>query len=435
MHRHLTNLVRALSLMTLALTFSNAHATALAPKTTAHYWMKLKAKDSAERTRIANLGLAIEGVIEDSVYSIGTERDLKIAKASGLLEISFQIEPQKVAGNGEKALDFPPYDSQFHNYERLTKELQKLAADYPAIVKLSSIGKSLEGRDQWLVTISADGKDLTHPAVFFMGGHHAREHVSVETPFLIAQYLASEYTKGTQRIKDLLANRTVYVVPSVNPDGSEYDIASGDYQLWRKNRRSNSDGTQGVDLNRNYGYHWGEGGASNDGDSEIYHGPSAFSEPETQNIKAFFESHNNITIDLSFHTFSELILYPWGYSNDQISDPKAFQVHKTMAETMAKWNGYTPEQSSTLYIASGDTTDWAFGAHGIISFTFELDPRMSPDMNFQPDKGFYPGQDFIKPVFEKNLEPALYLIGYSANPYSVLESQSARYGLHDGFLR
>src|SRR5205823_5337236 len=127
-------------------------------------------------------------------------------------------------------------------------------------------------------------------------------------------------------------------------------------------------------------------------------------EPETLNVKNFFESHTNITIDLSFHTFSELILYPWGYTDDPISDQKAFRVHKSMAETMAKWNGYTPEQSSTLYIASGDTTDWAFGAHSIISFTFELDPKLTPDMNFMPQRGFYPGQSFIQPVFEKNLE-------------------------------
>jgi carboxypeptidase T len=267
-----------------------------------------------------------------------------------------------------------------------------------------------------------------------MGGHHAREHISIEMPLQLAQHLAEAYANGDKRVVELLNSHTVYIVPCVNPDGAEYDISSGDYVLWRKNRRMNSDGTEGVDLNRNYGHHWGEGGASNNGSSDIYHGPKAFSEPETQNIKAFIESHANISIDLSFHTFSELILYPWGYTYSPISDQKAYQVHKTMAETMAKWNGYTPQQSSALYIASGDTTDWAYGAHGLISFTFELDPKMSPDMNWQPDKGFYPGQSFIRPVFEKNLEPCLYLIGYADNPYRVLQSVSERYGLSAGIL-
>ncbi len=422
MHRITIKALQALAVGLIAAIATGAHA---GPT---NYWMRLKAQNKDERSKIANLGLSIEGVIEDSVFVIGGEKDLAIAKKSGLLDTSFEI-------THENTRDFPPYDSQFHNYERLTQEIQKIASQYPSIVKLSTIGKSLEGRDQWLLTLSADGKDGARPAVFFMGGHHAREHVSIETPLQLAQYLAEHFTAGDKRIVDLLSNRTVYIVPCVNPDGAEYDISSGDYQLWRKNRRHNTDGSEGVDLNRNYGHHWGEGGASDNGDSEVYHGPSAFSEPETLNIKTFFESHSNISIDLTFHTFSELILFPWGYTNDRISDQKAFMVHKTMAETMAKWNGYTPEQSSTLYIASGDTTDWAFGAHGIISFTFELDPKMSPDMNWQPDKGFYPGQSFIRPVFEKNLEPCLYLIGFSDNPYRVLQSQSERYGLSAGILK
>jgi carboxypeptidase T len=207
-------------------------------------------------------------------------------------------------------------------------------------------------------------------------------------------------------------------------------VASGEYQLWRKNRRNNGDGSMGVDLNRNYGYGWGGDGASASPDDETYRGAKAFSEPETQNVKAFFDSHSNITIDLTFHTFSELILYPWGHTNEQIADAKAYAVHKTMAETMAKWNHYTPEQASDLYITSGDTTDWAFGTHGIISFTFELDPKMM----FDASRGFYPGQDFIMPVFQKNLEPCLYLIEYADNPYRVLDKTGPAYGLAVGTL-
>ena len=93
-----------------------------------------------------------------------------------------------------------------------------------------------------------------------------------------------------------------------------------------------------------------------------------------------------------------------------------------MAETMAKWNGYRPQQSSDLYIASGDTTDWSYGAHGIISFTFELDPATIWE------GGFYPGQDFIDPTFRKNLEPCLYLIDMADNPYRSLQSKSQKLG-------
>lgn len=393
----------------------------------AHYWMKFKAADKFERSTIANLGVTIEAVIEDSVIAIGTEETLAEAQKTGKLEVFFKLTT--------KMLDFPNHDANFHNYNELTQALQTLAAQYPQIVKLSSIGRSLQGRELHLITISTDENDKSRPAVFFMGGHHAREHVSVETPLQLAQYLASEYATGNKRIANLLENRTVYIVPLVNPDGAEHDIASGAYKLWRKNRRTNDGGSFGVDLNRNYGHMWGGGGASSNPRNDTYRGTSAFSEPETQAVKAFIESHRNITIDLTFHTFSELILYPWGHKYDPISNQQDFAVHKTMAETMAQWNGYTPQQSSELYIASGDTTDWAYGQLGLISFTFELDPQMTPDKAFNPEAGFYPGQSFIEPVFRKNLEPCLYLLEYSDNPYRVLDHKGLEYGLNSPILQ
>lgn len=392
----------------------------------AHYWMKFKAADKFARSKIADLGVSIETVIEDYVIAIGTAENLADAKKTGQLEVYFKLD--------QRMMDFPAEDSNFHNYGELSLELENLASQYPQIVKLSSMGKSLEGRELMVLTFSTDDQDQSRPAVFFMGGHHAREHVSVEMPLQLAQYLAREYTAGNPRIVDLLQKRTVYIAPLINPDGAEHDIATGSYKLWRKNRRANGGGAFGVDLNRNYGFQWGGGGASNNPRNDTYRGTSAFSEPETQAVKSFFESHRNITIDLTFHTFSELILYPWGHSYDPISNQRDFLVHKTMAETMSKWNGYTPQQSSDLYIASGDTTDWAYGQLGIFSFTFELDPKMTPDKNFNPEAGFYPGQSFIEPVFKKNLEPSLYLIKQADNPYQVLDHKSLAYGLNSPIL-
>lgn len=389
-----------------------------------HYWMKFKAKNKIERSKIADLGVSIESVIEDSIVAIGTEENLAEAKKTGLLDIYFKHDL--------RMMDFPPDDSNFHNYGELSLELQNLASQHPQILKLSSLGKSLEGREMPLLTFSIDDQDQSRPAVFFMGGHHAREHISVETPLLLAQYLAQEYASGNPRIVDLINKHTIYIAPLINPDGAEFDIATGAYKLWRKNRKANGGSSYGVDLNRNYGFHWGEGGASTNPRDETYRGTAAFSEPETQNVKSFFESHRNITIGLSFHTFSELILYPWGHSYDPISNSRDFLVHKTMAETMARWNGYTPQQSSDLYIASGDTTDWAYGQLGVFSFTFELDPKSS---SFNPGAGFYPGQKFIEPVFRKNLEPCLYLIEKSSNPYQVLDHKSLAYGLNSPILK
>jgi carboxypeptidase T len=235
-----------------------------------------------------------------------------------------------------------------------------------------------------------------------MGNHHAREHLSLEIPLMLIHFLLNN--REDPKIKNLLETRDLWFVPMVNPDGAEFDIATGKYKWWRKNRRNNGDGSFGVDLNRNYGFKWGTGGSDTDTSSDVYMGKEPFSEPETQTIRDFVEAHLNAKVLLTFHTYSELVLYPWGNTYDDVGNAKDLAVFKKMATTMAAWNRYKPQQSSDLYIASGDTTDWAYGTHGIFAFTFELSPR---DMS---GGGFYPGAKVIEGVFQKNIEPALYLI-------------------------
>lgn len=374
---------------------------------TTRYWMKIKAADKFERSVITNMGIAIDYVGDDYVIANGNVEDLHALEKAGRIEVSFALT---------EAMDFPSADAAYHNYEEITSALQILARDNADIMELTSIGKSLEGRDIWSVRISTD-LPTSHqkPGIIFMGGHHAREHLSVEIPFMLINYMVKEFKAGNEKIVSLVRSREINIIPVVNPDGKSFDIATGKYQMWRKNRRQNSNGTYGVDLNRNYSYHWGDSGSSSSPSSDIYRGTEPFSEPETTAVKNFIEARDNISILLSFHTYSQLILYPFGYGYDPIPDSKDRQVHEKMAQTMAKWNGYTPQQSSDLYTASGDTTDWAYGTQKIISFTFEMDPKDS-----WGGGGFYPGAGVIEPVFKKNLEPALYLMSYADNPYRVL---------------
>ena len=233
-------------------------------------------------------------------------------------------------------------------------------------------------------------------------GHHAREHLSMEMPILYAEHLVNSYGKDDV-ITDLLDKRDIYFIPMLNADGAEFDISTGSYKMWRKNRKSNGNSNcAGVDLNRNYGFHWGTGGSSDNTCSDVFMGPTAFSEPETRAVKQFVESRPNLKILLTFHTFSELILYPWGHKYEPIANAKDLSAYKTMAQTMARWNGYTPEQSSELYIASGDTTDWSYGTLGIFSFTFELSPK-----DMWGGGGFYPGSGAINTTFQANLQPVI----------------------------
>lgn len=376
---------------------------------TTQHWMKIRADDKFERTLVANTGASIEAIRDDYVIAIGSLEELEAIKDLGLLELSFPLT---------EAMDFPAKDAAFHNYAEMTEKLQSLTRQNPDISSLSSIGKSLEGRDIWAVRISGDLKNAASlPAAIFMGGHHAREHLSIELPIYYVEYLLTEYRNGNPRIQRLVNSRDIHFIPMVNPDGAEYDISSGNYKSWRKNRRQNGNGTYGVDLNRNYSYKWGGGGASTSPGSDTYRGPQAFSEPETQAVKTYVETHENITSLLSFHTFSKLILYPWGHQYESISNTRDKQVHETMARKMAEWNGYRPQQASELYIASGDTTDWSYGEQKIISFTFELDPANSG----WGSGGFYPGAQIIPEVQSKNLEPVLYMIEFADNPYRVID--------------
>lgn len=378
-----------------------------------YYWLKIKATDKFQRSVIADDGIAIEIVRDDYVIAYGSDQEKQKMESRGLLLASSNLRLEKEFSG----LDFPKEDEIYHNYTELTVELNKLAQENPDIMQLSVIGKTVENRDIYAVRINTDRATADNkPALIVMGGHHAREHLSVEMPLKFINYLITNYRNNNERVKSLVETRDIHIIPAVNPDGLEYDVSGANYRMWRKNRTKSSNGSFGVDLNRNYGYQWGTGGSSSSPSSDTYMGPRAFSEPETQAIKNYVEAHTNITILLSFHSYSKLILYPWGhkYTGIEVTNDKI--VHQKMAEKMATWNGYTPEQSSALYIASGDTTDWSYGVHKIISFTFELDPS---DGRFGGD-GFYPGPTAIESSYNKNTEPLLYLLDYSDNPYRAL---------------
>ncbi len=325
--------------------------------------------------------------------AFATPRALARAQAAGLTVISKDRVSDKVS-----TLGFPAEDTAYHTYAQTVAELKSLAGKAPGLASLFSIGKTTQGRDIWALRLCADAKGDAPsklPGAFFVGEHHAREHLSNEVPLALAGKLVDG--RNDPEIKRLLATRDIVIIPTLNADGAEYDVEGDKYHMHRKNMRDNGDGSFGVDLNRNYGWGWGGGGASTDTGDETYRGASAFSEPETQAVKAYIDAHSNIKVLLTYHTFSELVLYPWGHTNDPIDDADALKAYKAMADEMGRMTGYTPEQSSALYIASGDLTDWSWGEHKIYSFTFEMTPKS------MWDGGFYPGTAAIAKSVQPNL--------------------------------
>lgn len=372
-------------------------------------WVAIRARDKFDRSKIVSQGVSIETQLDGISYGFGTLRMIKALEKKGFEIVSYFPESEI------RTKDFPSQDSQFHNYAEMNEALDALEAKNPRLVHSFTIGRSLEGRYIRGIRINPNATDgLTPsslPGMLLLGAHHAREHLSVEVPILFAQYLVNNYDTDAN-IRNLLERRDFFVIPMLNVDGAEFDISTGSYQMWRKNRRQNPGARcAGVDLNRNYDYKWGTGGSSNDACSDVFMGAKGFSEPETVAVKSFVEGHPNLKVLLTLHSFSELVLYPWGYTYDPIANVADQNTFKKMAETMAGWNRYTPQQSSQLYITSGDTTDWAYGTLGIFAFTFELSPK-----DQWGGGGFYPGAGAIQSTFQANLRPMLYMLDLADNP-------------------
>ncbi|MGH3793990.1 MAG: M14 family metallopeptidase [Pseudonocardiaceae bacterium] len=304
------------------------------------------------------------------------------------------------------AHDFPAGYTGYHTYDELNAALHTIADQHPDIVAVSSFGRSYEGRALPLVKISdAVHTDKNEPEVLFTCEQHAREHLTVEMCLHIVQRLADGY--GTDpAITKLVRTREIWVMPMVNPDGAEYDIASGAFASWRKNRQPTPGSSEiGTDLNRNWGTQWGCcGGSSDNPADETYRGPAPFSAPETAQLRDWVNSRviggkQQITANIDFHSYSELVLWPYGYTTNTTGPgltPADAATFSTLGKQMAATNGYVPEQSSGLYITDGSIGDWLWAQHHIWSFTFE----MYPTSDLQG--GFYPPDTEIKTQTERN---------------------------------
>ncbi|XP_055710873.1 carboxypeptidase B-like isoform X2 [Phlebotomus papatasi] len=261
--------------------------------------------------------------------------------------------------------------SAYHRLSDIHGYLEYLANTYPEICSVQSIGNSIEGRPLLVLRIS--NGNAKNKAVWIDGGIHAREWISPATVTYIIDQLVEYREDQPKYVQDI----DWYILPVANPDGYEYTHLVD--RLWRKNRRPSVNGRcHGVDLNRNFGYHWGEQGASRQPCAETFAGMSAFSEPESLAQKNFFErSGADFQAFLSFHSYGQYILYPWGYDRFVPPDHKELdRLGREAAVLMKKSGGasYSVGPSgSLLYPASGGSDDWGKGTLGIkYCYTIEL---------------------------------------------------------------
>lgn len=295
----------------------------------------------------------------------------------------------------------------YHSAQTLEQDMRQLAARRPEIVELREVGRSLENRP--ILALRIGERRGSTRKLLFLGCHHAREWISVEVPYLLAQHLVKNANQPL--VSQWLTQGELWVAPMVNPDGHEFSRQHD--RLWRKNRLPNPDGSFGVDPNRNYGYMWGTlniNTSSHVPSDDTYVGRRAFSEPETQVVRDLIARERFRGI-ITYHSYSQLILYPWGYTTQAIPDATdretATGLARRMQELIASVHGrtYTAQQSSRLYRTAGDTTDWTYGIYGIPSFTVELRPQ-----TFQ-EGGFILPPDQIQPTWEENRPAALEFVG------------------------
>ena len=374
---------------------------------------------------IARTGAAIDGVEHGRVQITATASEVKQIRKLG-----FQVDlvPQPTDSGGVSAQAFPPADSGYHDYNEMVTEINAIVAAHPTIAQKGSIGTSYEGRDMPLVKISDNvATDENEVEVLFDGHQHAREHLTVEMALYIMHLLTDDY--GTDsRITNLVNSREFWIVPDMNPDGGEYDIATGSYRSWRKNRQPNA-GTSnvGTDLNRNWSYQWGCcGGSSGTTSSETYRGPSSFSAPETQRLRNFVNSRviggvQQIKANIDWHTYSQLVLWPYGYTTANTTgnlSADARSAFATLGQQMAP-SGYTPEQASDLYIADGTVIDWMWATHGIFSYTIEMYPDASGSGG-----GFYPPDEQIVTQTTRLRETVLMFSEYADCVYRIIGKEA-----------
>jgi len=328
----------------------------------------------------------------------------------------------------------------------------------PSFVALDQ--KSNEGRELFGIKI---GKDMPKHKVLLTGCHHSREWISVEVPYYLAEYLINNFTdtpktEEEKRIKHLVTNREIWIIPMCNPDGHMFTIQEN--RWWRANRKvldfpkgakievaktrkrtiqiAAGKKFTGVDINRNYAtsdwgeetYHPGssqratsrdpaEGGAD-----AVFCGMTAGSEPETQALSKLI-SDEKFDAMLTYHNFGQDYIFP-----DQVSgNAYLTELKDGMKKLVAQHgNPYNFRASANYrYKTSGD-------AMVFYTETVPLRPAYVPEVRPKGDapivlmfSGLAESQ--IKDTVIENLAAALALINAAAfdkAPHDVTAKADAK---------
>ena len=288
----------------------------------------------------------------------------------------------------------------YFTYAEMLSILDDMRAKYPNLISAKDTVADIHTHEgnpiYWLRISNTPDMDNDNPEVLYTALHHAREANSLSQMIFYMWYVLENYETDDE-IKYLVDNTEMYFMPCVNPDGYLWNQTTDPDGggLWRKNRYVDENGeTKGVDLNRNYDYEWGvdDQGSSPNPNNDTYRGTSGFSEPETQAVRDFSIQHE-FQIALNYHTFGNLLIHPWGYSDSVTDEDSTFQA---LGDIMISENNFTLGTGTETvgYVVNGDSDDWMYGAAGIYAMTPEVGPQ-----NF----GFWPPANAIDQLNKSSL--------------------------------
>lgn len=357
-------------------------------------------------------GLDIWETSPDRALALVDDSELARLVADGysvLIDYRFPANRRRAAASSFGPGGYPTYD-------QIVAEMHAVADRYPALVRLVDLGQSGEtlrgdaNRRVWAVRVTAPNGP-PRPAVLYLAAYHAREVVTPELALQTLHMYADAYGRDPL-VTELLDTLEVWIVPVVNPDG--WVRVERGAEWWRKSTTPTSDcgiapgtnannKTPGVDLNRNHSFGWnGPEGASALPCSETYRGPAPASEAETRIIERLFD-RAGFVLAISWHAYGNLVLWPWASRADNVgADP----VLDTIGAQLMRLTGYRGGPGgSTLYLSSGELSDWAWVRHRVPVFTIEVGAA-SDSLDHNP---FTPPHEAVLRYWTANQPAALYL--------------------------
>ena len=370
-----------------------------------------------ELLRSAGLAVGIDHAASARLHSARQKVD--VARRSGVVE------------RGPTGYPGIPGFQCYRTVEGTDQTMDDLAATHPAIVEAHPIGPSwkktqnpsegYEMRALRITNLATATADPERPTMVAFSSIHAREYAPAELMTRFAEWLVSGYGIDPEATW-LVDHNDFRLVLQANPDGRKH-AEGGD--LWRKNANDVdgycSWGTHGIDLNRNFPFHWditnGDGSSGNVCD-ETFRGPQARSEPETENLVDYVAGSCNAAGECSggvfadrrtgsmipaggsddggaapddtrgiffdMHSAASLVLWSWGDTPGPAPNQAGL---RTLGRRFAFFNNYYPQQSDELYATDGTTDDTMYGLLGVPSYTFELDD----EFGFFQDCGSFEG--------------------------------------------